>query len=886
MSNTNVTLKVNSYQTKNTVLFDGNFINSNNKTLYCRKRPVLSCLNEFFNDVYSERNEKFFLKVQGNLFEQALLQFEASQRSTVCGFSAGPTTIAWSTLERLQYLQAALGAEAKTYEVSLACAGNVSVSMPAYPLVRFLGNPNSSRLVISDDIEVIKDILDENLCEPVAFLVGGASCIYKKTYIIGCTMDTMQELVQCYLETQYINPFVGKLASQLQDRVDARTTPEAFLLDAIEPYYYLDTAHQELHLFQGDRATLGIHSVSMADYGIVLDAESDLSRLTSTMGSKPAIADSTIPVLIVDSADLRSIEAVENGQCSLNYFFDDRTPIFTVTVHVSPHIYINSIHSEIQYEGKRVSRWKLGYAYDIATEYFPANAEDQNEIRYSSSNPEIAVVSGNAVRVLKEGAFDLIVTTRNLSERFAYVISNAEVKDIAVKGWPKDNTLYVDSQFEATVRIEPYNANWSGFTYEVIEGAKCIAVVSNGPDITITAQKAGKCVIRFTSLDNPQCSCTKTLYTEHQTKRLGLAIPGIIFGVLAILCLIIAVSSKNLDDFIFATLFLVPSLCFLVCSCLNHESLSGALLFLFAFLFSILILAFILYDGTSSDIPGENLTTGGASSLQTDPTNVPAATMLSNNDLQELINESKMLIATSTYSGSLEELFGTWTPSSSSYSGYFVRDAHNVIYMGRNIDLIFEVHLTSPESSEMETLCAVVEYEARQDSHNRICDIDLESSDLKWYLAKEDWLANIDLDDFYETSYSMDEIAGMYGWDIYLMDKADIEHSDAQALMARGYDMLSQAHENIAFDSACLYVTTDKFSAVRNELYIYFTQTQEFEDGTTVTYYFPLHASNLKVITDENGNTSLDLDSVVLTEEDYLTKLPANRGWLPLQWAE
>ena len=514
MSTTTVTVKINSYQVRNTVLFDGAVLPGANKTENGKSRPVLDCINDLLDAIHDEVNGSYCLQVCGNAFEQALIRLAAAEQTAVTECSGEAIVLPWSTQARLQYLQDAVGGFVDAQILALSLVGNAGITLPDHPLISFSAAPNAPKLIVSTDVYEIEDYWEEGNCEPVAFWVGGKSRHLKSTgqYIIGCTEANVQELVCAYLETRYINPWVGKLFAAYQNQFDISRDPAAFLLDRIEPYFYMDAASARVQLFQGEAFTLGIHALSVDSSGsIQADAVQDLSRLTWTKTEEPADG-SADAIITVAAEDIRNITAGRTGTCRISVYFEDALPLFSSLITVAAHVYIRKVQSEILQNGESVSRWKIGRHYDITTAFEPTHAEDADQIRYTSSNPDVAQIVGDQVVILTEGEFTLRTYTKQATHEVSYSVSGAAVKRIGVRYWLGKNELAVGKWFKTDIQIEPQTANWSGFSYELIKGKKCVEVQTDGRStIRFDAKKTGACRIKLYSLDDPQISCIQQL---------------------------------------------------------------------------------------------------------------------------------------------------------------------------------------------------------------------------------------------------------------------------------------------------------------------------------------------------------------------------------------
>lgn len=849
MSTTNVTLRINSYQTKNRILSKEVNFGGTSKAKNCESAPILDCLNDFFEAVTSEVNDDFSLTVCGNVFEQALVRAEAERWKDVTSYTTEPYSVPWSSRSRLQFLKDSLGALVCGTTVNVVIVGNRVVSIPEYPLVS-LDCSAARKLVVSSDLYEIRDFFEEEDCEPVAFWVGGHSCRMENggQYIIGCTDENVHAMVCGYLETRYINPLIGELFRKHRVRFNAYREPAAFLLDRIDPYYFIDKNSESIKLFLEDHSSIGLHSVSMgANETVQFDSLSDLSRVRWIREDVRRPANGKESILSVNIADPRQIAAAQLGVCRLRWEFDYTAEQLTVEVTVVPHIYIQSIESQLLHRGQPITRWKLGETYDIFTRFEPKHAEDAHIYEYESSNPSVARVVDKQVQVLQEGTFALITKAKQASHTMHVSVSGATVKSISVENWPEDGQISAGQQHEVSVPVSPSSANWNGFTCEVVRGSKCASIVKRGNShAVITAKRPGNCVIRFVSKDNPEVFCEETLVVvPDPPKPRCYAYAALFASSLGALLLLL---TKN----VFAGLPFGCIATFLfVVACLRREKSAKTLLVIVTIAYIAVSAGVVIYRRADNS---------GA-----------LAHKVTQESIAELRAAADSLVRASVY---VEDPYWSktkWHPVTAEYLGYVLCED----WGKHSLFLLYDVVLTNPDAAEQKNIRALIEYQGKCKYDGAFDNYNTKDGGIIWEDTFQDWLDSYtDNDTVCAMSFSLEEANQIFGWDSFVLSEVDITQTELKVIVNKCAESGGLGSNEVSVAAVHLFVSNSITDSTRNKLYVHL-QKEIVNDATgeSVSYYFPFCIENLKVEIDENGRSNVVLDDLSIREYDYVLNL-------------
>lgn len=843
MNGTNVILRVNSYQTRNTVLFETGALRGSNKTENCQRRPILECAKDFFKAVQDEVNNQINLTVHGNAFDVVFLR-GISAGYPVNAVSRKEHSVFWSTRQRLHLLQDMLGDVWEALSVPVVMTGDASLTLPDYPMVSFGGATSPRKLVIAKTRYEITDAFEDYICEPVAFLVDGSTRLEESAgkYILHCSVDNVLELVCGYLETKYINPFIGSLVAKYGDRFSITSAPGAFLIDRIEPYYYLEPGREKVRLFRGDKATLGIHSVSLSANGEVSpDSPTDIARLTYSLDERLDDISLTDRGLIINPDDLRGIYAVHAGSYRIGYFFEDNTELFSVAITAVEHQYVNNISFDLLDGDSAIERWRIGKRYRIKFSFFPQGAEDAEEITFASSNPSVARVEGNEVLILNEGVFQLVAATKRVSFKRTFSVENAIVKAISVSGWPTAMVEY-GASFHVKVSVAPAAANYSGFQYEVTSGNGNVVVERDGrAGLNITAAKAGECTIKFSSVDNPDVACFQTISISPEPyKKMFLVIVGFII-------LFLGASPGDLLSAVIATAFAA-----LVCyfGVRRRER------------FAKIALVILLLIGLEHilGLIGEEISKDNAQ---------PATTQMS---ISQLEKEAKSLVSESTYT---DHTGNSWTLTDTEYLGYMVCASNSDYYAF----FIHEVTVSSPKESAPREMFSVVSYEGNFNKYASFRANGTSSGEVVWSESFSDWMDDYAYnDDVREMSFSDEELHNLIGWDKYLSSV------NWDGLVSQFMDAEKKKHEEDGYFTYSeieldgIYFAQKKGgSQSSNKLYILISYDRYMPDGA-LNFHMCAALGFADIVVDSEGNILLAYEdgkreSEYHTAEEFIKNL-------------
>ncbi len=509
-SQTTITLRINSYQNGTIFLKDGKILfNANMTQNYKDNSPIISTASRIMESLRGELHQNVSLYVTGNPFEQALMALKCEQnKSFVDGYASGAPTVVFSTQERLAFLEELGCTGNRKIAVSVDCkVSAVDIHLPTYPLVELVPGDMTHKIVVSDNLNVIRGELDFGV-EECAFYIGGQSEEYEGQYIIGCTADNVNELVQAYLETKHINPLVGELFQQVSRIISVEQHPKSALLNRTEPFYYSTRPSDQPIKMYDDRAyPLPVRYITIDENGHVIIGY----PLSSQIVRRYRLPNGTY---LNDTAEnAMEITGLKPGEYDLCVCFEDSAPFVEFHIVVEEAIYVRNIDICIPNDDKNVLQ--VGKTYNVNLTIEPQDALDSNRVTLVCDNPEVAELDGDKIQIKKEGAFTLLAkATKSYSEAKAtYKAHVYGVEEIWVEDWPLD-TLPPGRVVNPTVKISPRQANKSGFSYSIIQGKNKIEdypEMRSGASIYLKTRKPGTVRVRFTSRDNPEVYCDRTL---------------------------------------------------------------------------------------------------------------------------------------------------------------------------------------------------------------------------------------------------------------------------------------------------------------------------------------------------------------------------------------
>ena len=223
MSNYSITLKINSYLNNNTILPNGEIIYGLSEYQnFKQNKPIIEFADKIITTVRNEFNSRSVdFIVSGNAFEQAFLKLKYACSGFTGNIETRDNTVSVPTEQRLAML-------ASNFPVTQRMAVGLNIrsdgypiNFPQYPLVDLQMDAGAPQILISSDVNYIRNRLVRDTADNFAFLINGQSEQFDgDRYIIGCTEENVSQLVQAYIETRYINPFVGRAFRQHKENLN------------------------------------------------------------------------------------------------------------------------------------------------------------------------------------------------------------------------------------------------------------------------------------------------------------------------------------------------------------------------------------------------------------------------------------------------------------------------------------------------------------------------------------------------------------------------------------------------------------------------------------------------------------------------------------------
>ena len=458
---------------------------------------------------------------------------------------------------------------------------------------------------------------------------------------------------------------------------------------------------------------------------------------------------------------------------------------------------------------------------------------------------------GNQVVILAEGEFTLTTATRQAEHAVSYSIAGAAVKRIGVKHWLGMNQLVVGHPFRTDISIEPETANWSGFSYEIIKGDRCVELQTDGRDrVCIEAKKTGDCLIKFFSLDDPQVHCVQrlTVTSKPRVERV-VANFGVVLLIIALIALLISVKVS-------IAAFLVALLLFTI-GCLRREKGAKGMLISSLVMFSLIL--------------------GGLGYLRiTEPeSKFPQA------DLEAMISESEATVLGSEFT---EQDFLSnpirWSCASTEYLGYVFCEASGGAECG--LYLLFDAQMANPDADAPKHLCAMVRYDGKSFLQSNHVTYSLDGDALFCDSISDIRSAVRRMGDMVDSNIDFSALYERFDWQRYVGSTGDVDPASLAALIDLCVEEAYLEEAGVVFDSAYLSVPENILFAEESKLYIYLRKdVANSGDGAVVTYYYPFEIEDLMLTEDGSG---LDPDAVEITEHDYVLQMSDCEFYDPDNW--
>ena len=488
-----IAIKINSFKTQNEILINGQPVAMNSEFMNYYSKPLVNVVDKLFETAEIEFNDYFAVEAYGNKFEQALIsliakKFDLCESVALCDPNVNIGMASrLSLIEPYANLPLTIGLQ--------LCTDNISVALPSIDSLEFVHQPDN-RIIVSDDMDFIRSQMDEH--NRVAFLVGGESQKHGKSYIIGCTTADVNELIQDYIASRFVNPLIHKIVQSLDD-----ASSEGNLADCTEPYYYIAS---ELQLNAGESCSLPLCSYPKDDNN---------SQLRVLVKGDAVEADGLI------------IKGINNGTAIVEIFNNSPIPCATTKVKVISHNLIKEI--ELSLDAPSLTL-RTGTSYDISINLYPEEAEDKGTLKIDVSDKRIAHIENGKLFVDAPGVFELTAATAQVATKLTLTAKN-KIEKIKLSNAPKK--IYIGDVFEINATVSP--ADLYNGTYRWMTSNKEVAVVgkdNNGREL-VKIKGVGSATISCIAEDDETILDTMEINAESTFNKHGHSQTFLFIGVIA-----------------------------------------------------------------------------------------------------------------------------------------------------------------------------------------------------------------------------------------------------------------------------------------------------------------------------------------------------------------
>lgn len=867
--NAPVTVKVNSYQGTITTLRDGKiFTMANNPSILFnftdqgKSESVIDLAEPYFMGLLREfRDDDIDLTIKGNLFEQEFYKIVAHNNQfhdLKCAYN--DFVLATSArLSAFAKMKAAFPVKVVPIELSFYGDDFYHFELPSYSLVNFAGGAGTSRIFISSNLSYLERGLRARGADNIAFLVGGSSqALDDGKYIIGCTADNVHSMVTSYIETRYINPFIGELFNTIASIENFPIDKMVRTLNRVDPYYYCKK--ESLEIYENDLTAVDVHCFSTDNMGRI---QTDSPEWLEKVRLKTILPNAC--VVVKNQGVYLKFPTSGNDRVSL--YMDGLDFTASIDVEVKQHIYVTNVDLNMD-----VTKWKQGNYYPFRVGIIPQHAEDRREIVIESSDPHIAEVRGDQVYVKNEGSFHLVARIRDREWSKRFIVRFPHVDSFDTKDWPERNSMTVGGEWETPLLINGRIARCN--EYEIIctdaNGQNRKVDISTGTtNVYIKARKAGDVSIKFVPKDDESQSLIKKLKIKKADREwffTGFAICGLILSIVLTLF-----RSAWAPGFYLATglLFIVAAL--------RRESYAKPLT----------AIALVILLGLSW--LHENILCVRRY--------VMSGSEISESVFNQILDESRTYVLKEKYEFS-EQMMAIETTdyyaTSADYLGYYFTEGKSgIFHLGKPhnyLHLVYRVVATSPEDRTSKTFFIVDE----------ITDVrDIGKGEFTYKNKKgvlgfdsfEGLLKDIPHDG--ESTVSQNMVYGELGFGQYLYDVSQVSQETIDAIVetilsdfdSSAGDTASANYSDVYFYDALLVSGREQasnvYSRVQNRLYI-FLACDESQNGEHLrSFYYPYYFDNIML--NDAGVAEIDVQSAKKADPtmdivSYITDIKGDFG--------
>lgn len=867
--NAPVTVKVNSYQGTITTLRDGKiFTMANNPSILFnftdkgKSESVIDLAEPYFKGLLREfRDDDISLTVKGNLFEQEFYKIVAHNNqfhNLKCAYN----DFVLATSARLSaFAKMNPSFPVKVVPIELSFHGDdfYHFELPSYSLVNFAGGAGASRIFISSNRSYLERGLRARGSDNIAFQVGSKSqALDGGKYIIGCTPDNVHQMVTAYIETRYINPFIGELFAAIASVESFPVDKMVRMLNRVDPYYFCKK--EALTAFENDLTSVDIHCFSSDESGRI---QSDSSEWLEKVQLKSALPNASL-VIKNQAACLRFPVA---GKDKAFLYVDGIDFAVSINVDIKQHIYVDDVSMGID-----VGKWKQGYSYSFWFETYPKGAEDEKEVIISSSDPNIAEIRGNKIYAKNEGEFHLVATIRGREWSKSYTVRFPHINSFDTKDWPERNILTVGKEWATPLLINGRIARLEEYDVVCMDADgknKKVDISTGSTNVYIKARNAGDVNIKFIPIDDESKSITKKLKIKKADRDwffTGFAICGLILSIVLTLF-----RSAWCPGFYLATALLF------VAAVLRREEHAKPL--------TAIALVVLLGLGWLHK------------NVLCVRRYVTSCTEISESVFNQILDESRTYVLKEKYEFS-EQMMAMETTdyyaTEVDYLGYYFSEGKGGIFnLGKPhnyLHLVFRVNATSPEDRSSKTFFIVDEITDVRDVGKGEFTYKNKKG-VQGYDSFDGLLKDIPHDG--ESTVSQDMVYGELGFGQYLYDVSQVPQETIDAIVATllsnfdasGGDESSANYSDVYYYDALLVSgkeqSSNVYSRIQNRLYI-FLACDELHNGTPLrSFYYPYYFDN--IVLNDSGIAEIDVQSAKKTDPtmdivSYITDIKGDFG--------
>lgn len=846
------TLKINSYQNSNAILINDKIIFDHNALEnYKTNSPIISKAENLLYDIYREYNSSFLLEIEGNVFERTFLSLCCELLDQNIKIEHKSSAISLSSQKRIELLLQ-LGA-VFDYTIPLTIETDITgLELPSFKGIKW-AESSENRIIISNNKEYIcSELIYSNEC---AFYIDGLSEKIGDKYIIGCSQETIQELIYAYIETKYVNPLIGKLFSSVcKSSSILKTQPQYNLIDRVSPYFYITSNEEYLTCFVGETNFIKLHSYS-TDYNgeFVFDSPETFETITTAL-----INNSTNPTIELSIFEPFKVLGLAEGSSDVLIYYDDSQPLARVNVLTKNHILINSLFIELESDHKLL----LGNDYAVKFSIYPENAEDINSIEFTIDNTEVAEIVDSKIHIKQYGSFTIRAKSTNAQTEETFEVYKP-VEKIVIRQWPEKNIVKGKKQITVNAEVFPKDATNHTVHYK-INSKNPELKVSTHYDLENIFKISGNNTsgtITFYTPSNPSVSIEKKITFKNikYKSRFFASLGSVLLFVSAIFLLF-------RSTLVWTALALALVSCLFACF---RPEINAKKTLLIITILSLLIGYLRINVFYDIDL-------------------IRTSSKITQTHLNELKSEVDNKIYDEKYEYSPQIISSNRTEYSTqkvTYLGYCFELDNNLIFPDKNyLYLIYRVKGVSPSGAEMTFYsCATVdEIKLAKNNDLRYNKIAIEGyKSLSGVLQEKDnWTETTLKDKVLYKEYNLNKYAlktKNFSKDLI----CDVANSLASKLKKSSNSDIkySKAEFYEAIISIADTPHSKIYSNTKNEVYIYLSQDEYVDGKYNRTHYYKFTAENVELNNDNMAKLDLDVFSkpeIVTDLEESLENAKSN----------